>query len=160
MKIGWKRNIKETEEELLDIEKKQKNPRIRDRIKMLRLLKTGKYTLLDAAQILGISYTTARLNWRRYKEGGISKLMEWRYKGRKPRVDYNKLRKGIDWERNAPATLADSARIIEQKFGAKYTVKGVWYLFRVNGIKLKTGRPVNPKKDPHKAQEFKKNSRR
>lgn len=50
--------------------------------------------------------------------------------------------------------MNEAKLILEERFGAKYSIKSVWYLFKVNKIKLKTARPENYKIDKEKQEEF------
>ena len=68
--------IFETSEELLDMIKKEKNGRFRDRLRLLRLLKTGEAeTMIRAAEIFGVSRLTAAEWFRRCETGGIAELL-------------------------------------------------------------------------------------
>ena len=73
-----KRNyeILESEKELLDMIRKEKNGRFRDRLRFLWLLRSGKAeTMTRAAELCGISLPTAAEWVRRYEDGGIAELL-------------------------------------------------------------------------------------
>jgi len=68
--------ILESAEELLDMIKKEKKGRFRDRLRLLWLLKTGEAeTVTRAAELCGISRLTAAEWFRRYEIGGITELL-------------------------------------------------------------------------------------
>jgi transposase len=68
--------ILESAEELLDMIKKEKRGRFRDRLRLLWLLKTGEAeTMTRAAEICGIFRLTAAEWFRRYETGGIAELL-------------------------------------------------------------------------------------
>ena len=62
--------ISESAEELLNMIKKEKNGRFRDRLRLLRLLKTGEAeSVTRAAELCGVSRLTAAERFRRYRNG-------------------------------------------------------------------------------------------
>ncbi len=68
--------ILESEEELIDMIRKEKKGRFRDRLRLLWLLKTGKAeSMTHAAELCGITYHTAAEWLRRYENGGIPELL-------------------------------------------------------------------------------------
>ena len=68
--------ISENAEELLNMIKKEKNGRFRDRLRLLWLLKTGEAeTVTRAAELCGVSRLTATEWFRRYETGGIAELL-------------------------------------------------------------------------------------
>ena len=68
--------ILESEEELLDMIRKEQRGRFRDRLRLLWLLKTGMAeSMTRAAELCGITYHTAAEWLRRYEKGGISELL-------------------------------------------------------------------------------------
>jgi len=68
--------ILESEEELLDMIRKEGKGRFRDRLRLLWLLKTGKAkSMTHAAELCGITYHTASEWLRRYENGGIPELL-------------------------------------------------------------------------------------
>ena len=68
--------ILESAEELLDMIKKEKKGRFRDRLRLPGFLKTGEAeTMIRAAELCDISYPTAVEWFRRYEIGGIAELL-------------------------------------------------------------------------------------
>ena len=68
--------ISESAEELLDMIKKEKKGRFRDRLRLLRLLKTGEAeTVTRSAELCGVSRLTAAEWFRGYETGGITELL-------------------------------------------------------------------------------------
>ena len=68
--------ILESSEELTDMIKNGKRGRFRDRLRLLRLLKSGNAeTIAHAAELFGISRHTAAEWFRRYGTGGIAELL-------------------------------------------------------------------------------------
>lgn len=54
------------------------------------------------------------------------------------------------------STLSDAQHYVAQEFGVNYSVSGLCRLFQRLKVKLKTGRPVNIRRDEGKAEAFKK----
>ena len=81
--INYKELIKESVEELVVIEKKENNRgRTRDRIKLLRLLRSGQYsTLKEVSKVIGITYQSGKNLLNTYKTQGIEGTTRWKYKG-------------------------------------------------------------------------------
>ena len=134
-KIDFKSQIRETEEELSKLEKKTKHPRLRDRIRMFRLLKTGKYFLKDLAELFNLSERTIIRIWNAYKEGGLEKVLQWNVKGRKARISPQILFSELNWKKNPPSTLQEAQKILKEQYNINYSLSGIWYLFRSHGIK-------------------------
>lgn len=73
-----KRNydISESAGELPGLMKNEKRARFRDRLRLLRFLKTGEAdTMTRAAELCGVSRLTAAEWFRRYEAGGIAELL-------------------------------------------------------------------------------------
>ena len=68
--------ISESAGELLGLMKNEKRARFRDRLRLLRFLKTGEAdTMTRAAELCGVSRLTAAEWFRRYEAGGIAELL-------------------------------------------------------------------------------------
>jgi len=68
--------VSESAEQLLDMIKKEKKGRFRDRLRMLWFLKTGEAkTMTRAADLCGVTRLTAEEWFRRYEAGGITELL-------------------------------------------------------------------------------------
>ncbi len=157
--VNYKELIKEDVKELAVMERKEKRGRIRDRIKLLRLLKSGQcFTLKDACKIVGFTYQTGKNMWNIYKSEGMEGITQWGYNGRKARISYDELMGALNWETDGPMNLEQAKCKIKEKFEINYSVSGTRYLFNTYKIKLKTGRPRNYDKEEGKEEEFKKNS--
>ncbi len=68
--------VSESAEQLIDMIKKEKNARFRDRLRMLWFLKTGEAeTMTRAAELCNVSRLAAVEWFRRYEAGGITELL-------------------------------------------------------------------------------------
>lgn len=80
-----KTSIMETAEELKHLMQTQKNPKIKERIQALYLLKSGcSKTLQEVAHCLGRSKTTVENGLTLYRKKGMLGVLAWNYKGGRP----------------------------------------------------------------------------
>ena len=71
--------VSESAEQLIDMIKKEREGRFRDRLRMLRFLKTGEAkTMTRAAELCNVSFLAATEWFRRYELGGIRELLHLR----------------------------------------------------------------------------------
>jgi transposase len=136
--------IEESEEQLLEREKRLRGSSLESRAKMLRLLKSGAYrSQLRLAKALGYDPRQLRRWWKTYKECGLEALLETKPRGGKDeRVSEETL--SVLEERmkeGETASLEEARRFLEESFGIRYKgVSGLSRLFKRHQIKLKTGR--------------------
>jgi hypothetical protein len=72
-------DVSESAEQLIDMPKKEKNGRFRDRLRLLRFLKTGEAeTMTRAADLCNVSRPAADERFRRCETGGITELLRLR----------------------------------------------------------------------------------
>ena len=150
--------IKESESELLKLEKQYKDRFRRDRIRFLRYLKTGEAkSQQQAGKLLGVALRQSQRIWRRYRQGGIEAMGEVAYKGKACKLSEAEQVELLELlKSDEVSTLKEAADLIATHFGERYTPEGVSLLFRRLGVILKTGRPVHIEKDPEAETRFKK----
>ncbi len=151
--------ISECEDELLDMIKKEKKGRFRDRLRLLWLLKTGEAeTVTRAAELCGVSRLTAAEWFRRYKNGGITELL--------------RIKTVPGRSRAVPAGVAEDLkkRLSEPEGFGSYGEIRIWLLENYNldiayktvhktvryylRSKLKAPRPSHIKKNEDEVREF------
>lgn len=162
MRLDYRNLIKEEEQELLALEKKHRYSHLMQRVKMLRLLKSGDCTTLTkAAQALDYSHRQCHRWFNSYRSGGLSALLENRIAERGRREWDNEQA----WQALQEALVQGAigsykqAQALLAEHGVHYKDEtGVLRLFRRHQIKLKTGRPVHEKADPELQASFKKTS--
>jgi transposase len=156
--LSYSERITESLAELLALERKAPRAIIRDRLRFLRLLKSGAAaTLPEAGGAVGIKKSWRYELWKRYKEKGLSALSHYPFKGTKPLLDAEQQRRFKDsLATNGTATLAQAAALIEEQTRVSYSLSGTWYVLRRMGIKKKTGRPSATRKDEQAVEAFKK----
>jgi transposase len=151
--------IKESESDLLALEKREKNAMRRDRIRFIRMLKTGNFRSQSAAGVsIGLGERQSQRLWSSYVKGGISSLLSTyaeRWWGKLSSVQISQLRSFL--LSHQAQTLADIQAYLAGNLGVKYSISGVSDLCKRLKIKSKTGRPVNIRQKPGSVDEFKKN---
>src|SRR4051812_2053161 len=86
-KIDYRRVIKERAKELLEKGRFQSKAFIRDRIRFLRLLKTGKCSSqLQAGELMGLSPRSSQRLWQQYQQGGLKALLTYPFQGTNARL--------------------------------------------------------------------------
>lgn len=127
---------------LLDLERSLSQPKPRQRVQMLRLLKIGHAeTLPEVATLVGLSANHAATLWRCYRDKGLSGLLETHYQGRIPRLNAEQVAALEQESAKGFRLLHASQQWIEEQFSHSYSLPGVWQLFRRMGVK-KTGRHI------------------
>jgi hypothetical protein len=77
--IKYHEEIKESEAELLAVERRQSRSKLRDRVRLLRLLKSGSSrSLTQASVVIGLSVAQTRRLYNKYRQGGLQELLAWR----------------------------------------------------------------------------------
>lgn len=153
--------IIETVEELKKRLEKAKIISSRERLRMLFALKTQKVTTRkELRRILGRDEATITRWLKKYREGGLPKLLEVKKApGKKKKISelsLQKLREKLSNE-SGFSSYGEVQKWLAEELGVKaayHTVyKTVHYQLQA---KLKKPRPSNPKKDEEKEKAFKK----
>lgn len=152
--------IQESVERLLSLEKKQKQPRLRDRVRFIRLLKQGRaLTQPQAGQLVGLGRRQSQALWKRYTAGGLEALLSSGHKGSWCKLSSQQLARLLQrLDGDDIATQGQLLAWLKAETGIRYTQPGVSALLARLKVKLKTGRPVNVRKDEAGEQAFKKTS--
>jgi transposase len=161
-KILYTRVIKEDQKELEELEKRHRYTHLFQRVRMLRLLKSGECPNLgEAARALGYSWRQCQRWFATYREGGLQELLKSRVgeRGRQELVTPEACKELEEAMKEGQiATLAQAHRFLRER-GVEYShPDGVGQLLRRRKVKLKTGRPRHEKADPHEQEAFKKTS--
>lgn len=159
--IDYPSKIVESLSVLVELEKAQTQSKFQNRIRTLRYLKEGRCkNLKSVSEILGLSLRQIQNFWKLYQDLGLEGLLENRYKKRW----YFKLNSHQISQlrhRISQGDFMNQLQIrdwIEAEFGIVYTQSGISKLLDALKIKLKTGRPVNVRKDELGEVLFKKTS--
>jgi len=153
--------IKESPEELLRIERRQQRSTARDRIRFVRSLREGTCTTQkEAGALIGLKTSQSQAIWRLYREKGIGGLTGRETKRAWGKLDSHQIARlrqrlgGHDLY-----TQGQVAEWLSDEMGIAYTQSGISKLLARLKIKLKTGRPVNVRKDRAGEAAFKKTLR-
>lgn len=156
--------IVEDVETLLECERRQRQSKLRDRVRMLRLLKSGQARSLAAvAPMLGLSAAEVRYLFNNYRKQGLNEFTRWRYGGNNRYLTAEQEQQVVaacGQASNAFAAQADLQQYILQTFEVHYSQPGISALCSRKKIKHKVGRPRNSKASEEHQQEYKKNSPR
>ncbi len=153
--------IKESLTELQKLEKSQSDALFRDRVRYIRLLKSGEVkTQKEASNLIGISSRQGQRNWRLYKEQGLAGMLRPLERNGAPTKLREEQYEELDERLQADDIqfLHEAVAHVKEKYDTDYTVSGMHYVFKRLKIKKKTGRPVNIRQDKEGLEEFKKTS--
>ena len=163
-KILYTQKITEEPDDLKELEKRHRYSHLFQRLRMLRLLKSGECSnLSEAADALGYSWRQCQRWFASYQEGGIDELLKSRVheRGRQELATpeaLEDLKKSM--KMGQIATIAQADEFLRERHDIEYAYPdGVGQLLRRHKIKLKTGRPRYEQADPEEQDAFKKTSR-
>src|ERR687895_2257676 len=160
-KILYTQLIEEDPEELKELEKHHRYTHLFQRVRMLRLLKSGECSnLAEAAEALGYSWRQCQRWFASYRQGGLKELLKSRVseRGRQELVTpeaFEELQEAM--KLGEIATIGQADEFLRERHGIEYAHRdGVGQLLRRHKIKLKTGRPCHEQADPQEQDAFKK----
>ena len=154
-----------TPDDLARMAKKEPNPRVRQRLLVIRLVTMGN-TVPQAAKAVGLKQRQSR-NWiHRFRAEGLEGLRDRPRPGQPVKLPRQKeqafrerITKGAspkDLTRNL--RVKDIQRILREEFGADYCLGGTYFLLHRLGFSSLVPRPRHPKADPQAQTLFKKNT--
>ena len=157
-KIDYPGAIKETLEVLLQREREQSKAFVRDHIRFLRLLKSGRCSSqIQAGECIGLSPRSSHRLWKQYRQGGLKALLTYPYQGTSCRLSKEQQEQLNNYlAEDQIQFLHEAKHYIQQQFGVRYSMGGLHKLFGRMKVKKKTGRPSNYRKDEKGASIFKK----
>lgn len=159
-RINYEAEIKESVAELLVLEKAQKQARLRDRVRFVRYLKQGQAkTQVEAGAMISLQRRQSQQLWQQYARQSLEGLLSTGYKGgwaKLSSMQQARLLQRLD--QNDIATQGQLQDWLLQEMGISYSQSGISVLLSRLKVKLKTGRPVNVRKDVVGEATFKKTS--
>jgi transposase len=157
--MNYSEKIAEDLDWLQDQEKRHPKAFQRDRIRFLRLLKSGQCRSQAATgALLGLSLRQAQRLWLQYCQQGYDQFINSRQKGYWGRLSSTQISQLRQYLLTDQAqTLADIQSFLRQSFGVEYTIGGVSVLCSRLKIKRKKGRSVHVSQNPDDIITFKKN---
>jgi transposase len=160
MRTNYQKAIRETAQQLADLEKTLRRKPTAARIRMLRLLKSGQArSLQTCAHLIGYSRIQLTRWWKLYTDEGIKALTNYRPRlGKRSQLTTEALNDLKQRMREGHiARLEDARQHLAKHWGIHYkSLNGVWWMMSKQRVKLKTGRRKNRLADAGLQQEFKK----
>lgn len=160
--IDYPNVIAENTEQLHQLEKHHRYTHLFQRVRMLRLLKSGECSNLgEAAQALGYSRRQCQRWWSTYTEGGLDELLVSRLdeRGSQEFVSEEVWQELEEVMKKGEIATYEQARAFLAEQRIEYaSADSVGGLFRRRKAKLKTGRPRHEKADTQEQEAFKKTS--
>ena len=155
-----------TAAELTKLAKRERDARVRGRIIAIRYLRLG-HTVPEASRALGMSERQLR-NWvHRYNAEGVAGLRDRPRPGQPPHLApaqvekfKERIRKGARLEDQVCVLRGvDVRRILQEEFGAEYSLPGVYFLLHRLEFSSLVPRPKHEQADEKAQEAFKKTSR-
>ena len=155
--------IRESLEEIEKYLRQQKNPRLKERLQVLYLLKGRQVTsVIEVAGVLGRHRAIVQRWLAAYRQGGLEAMLEFKTSpGRTPVIPQwavGSLQKQLE----QPQGFKRYTQVqmwLETTLGVKATYATVHHLTRYKlKAKLKASRPKSYKQDPELLEQFKKTS--
>jgi transposase len=160
MRISYPHVITESVEELQGIEQQLRGQRTADRVRMLRLLKSGAYkSLVECAPFLGYSVIQMTRWWEYYKAKGLNAVITQHPRPGKPSRMTENAWIGLEgmMREGRIATLEEARSYLEREWQIFYaSVNGVWERFKQRKVKWKTGRRRHRRANQAQQNAFKK----
>jgi transposase len=154
--------IQESDTELEQVERSQRDRRLGQHVRMLRLLKSGQATTMsEVAQLVGYSVPQVNRWWARYRTGGLTALLQPAvHPGRPSRMTVEALtRVQAAMEQGEIATLEETRQFVATQDQIVYrSFQGIAKVLAKYHIKKKTGRRRHRKTSAEVQQAFKKTS--
>ncbi len=156
--MNYQETITESREHLLKLERETKDLKARDRVRFVRLLKTGEAaTQREAGALIGLQVRQSQRLWKQYRETGLRAMRESNYTGGVAKLDKERQAQFVERLKQDDIWSLEQARaFLQQECGVNYTIGGVSVLCRRLKVKLKTGRPQNVKQKTAELEDFKK----
>ena len=160
MRIKYPKAIQESEEELTRLEQRLRGQKAADRVRVLRLLKSGTVkSLKDCAPMVGYSVSQLTRWWERYRAEGLTGVLKRQKPAGKPSRLTPEAWAGLLQAMRAGhiATMQDARNYLDQQWGISYkNGKSLWWLFKKHRVKWKTGRRRHQKANAEQQAAFKK----
>jgi len=157
--VDYVSQIKETADQLRRLEDKEENPRLRKRLQMLRILKSGLTPYLtNACAMVGYSDKHGREIWQKYLAAGLAGYA---------RLNYLRIKRGkltyeqeVQVNREAAAagfaSQAEAQSYIVEQFGVRLAISNVGKLLHRLEVTAKVPRPRNGRTSEAEQVEYKK----
>lgn len=141
---------------LLRLERQTKDLKARDRVRFIRLLKTGQAaTQKEAGALIGLQVRQSQRLWQQYRNQGLGTMTDSNYKGGTAKLDRAQEQQFVErLKQDDIGGLEQARQFLQQECNVSYTLGGVSALCQRLKVKLKTGRPSNVKQNAEELEEF------
>ncbi|HEV6967764.1 helix-turn-helix domain-containing protein [Roseateles sp.] len=141
------------------LERSQRHGLAGDRVRFLRLLKSGQAANVSrAAGLVGYGLRTVQEWWRVYRESGLSTLLRVRRAGGVPEQMTPEAWSGLEVEMRAGRIqrMSDAQRYLDEHWNMNYGLDALYKLCKRRKVKWKTGRLKHRSADTAAQASFKK----
>ena len=130
------KEVKESEKEIKEMLRKEKDVRKTKRLQMLLAFKEDpRMGYEKVGKRIGVSGRQVMRWWKAYEEGGIKRLLEVQRRGRKkgdeqkvPDEAIERLRE--EMRKGKIRTIKDGVAFMEREYGVKYSISGMHRIFK------------------------------
>ena len=128
-------------EELINLRKKEKDPRVKYRLQMIILVKQGM-SAAKAAKVLGTYHPHVSYRVKRFNSGGPGALRTKKREGLKPRVEPERIKEALDKSPREFGYPVDAWNVkilhafIKKQFGVEYHPRYMYELIKRLGYSL------------------------
>jgi transposase len=143
-KLDYAKVITVRAKKLRRLEKEQPKAFVRDRIRFLWLLKSGRCSSqIKAGELIGLRPRSSQRLWQQYQKGGLEALLCYPYQGTTCRLTEEQREKLKAYLAHDQVQFLHEAKAyIQQHFDVRYSTGGLHKLFERLKVKKKTGRPT------------------
>ncbi len=144
--VDYVSHIKETADELKRLENKEENLRLRKRLQLLRILKSGLTPFLTkACAMVGYSDKHGREIWQKYVAEGLAGYARLNYlRVKRGKLSYEQEREvNREAAETGFASQAEAQTYIVEQFGVRLAISNVGKLLRRLEVTAKVPRPRN-----------------
>lgn len=157
--VDYVSQIRETADQLKRLENKEENPRVRKRLQLLRILKSGLTPFLTrACEMVDYSDKHGREIWQKYQSAGLGGYV---------RLNYSRQKRGkLSYEQEAQvnreaasrgfASQAEAQSYIFEQFDVCLAISNVGKLLQRLEVTAKQPRPLNRRTSEKEQTEYKK----
>ena len=156
LKVDWQ----ESTGELKHLYQKEVHPQRRTRLQALWQLRLGK-RIQDVVDLTGASYRSVQQWLKWYRQGGLTEVLRrvvgHQAKGKKPYLNRLQQRALVaKVQQGESRTVWDVVQWVQDRWGVRYTYKGMYSLMKGLGLGLKVPRPHSEKADTQQQLAWKK----
>jgi len=159
--VDYVSQIKESADALKELENKEKNPRLRKRLQLLRILKSGLTPFLNkACQMVGYSDKHGREIWQKYLAEGLAGYARLNYlRQKRGKLTYEQEAQVNEQAAVGFASQAEVQAYIFEQFGVSLARANVSKLLQRLEVTAKVPRPRNRRPSEDEQTAYKKTTR-